>query len=494
MAEFDLALVLPAFNEQDRLPNTLEQLRRFAGESGLAVQIIVADDGSSDSTQEIVRRWMDRPSEESWSIDLVEIAHRGKGAAVRAGLPELDAPVVGYADVDLSAGPDAILKLYRTVKDGADVAIASRSLPGSVLEIRQPWYRERAGRVFNLILRKLARIPYRDTQCGLKLFKREVANQIQRHQRLDGFAFDAELVVLAMRLGFSVEEVPIHWAHAEGSKLSLVKDSFRMARDMLRIVRRLRKVEIQAPGVPSDAAMEMMVTSEEQHWWHVAKRDVVKQVLDQIDGSSPYLDLGCGGGALLDELNDHGTVVGADLSPHALLYAQARGLTDLAQTEASALPFKDDSFGVVFALDVVEHHPRPELLLAEIRRVLRSEGHAIITVPAFQWMWSYADYVLGHFRRYNRQELRNELSTAGFAIERITYFHSWLLPLAWTFRKLRALVTRTESADDFQLPGPMNRFFLGVSRTELKRLRRSDIPFGLSLLGVATPAHLPTEE
>ena len=146
------------------------------------------------------------------------------------------------------------------------------------------------------------------------------------------------------------------------------------------------------------------------------------------------------------------------------------------------------SFSVAFALDVLEHHPRPEQLVREIGRVLTDRGLLVVTVPAFQWMWSYADHVLGHYRRYTKQHLVRELEEAGFEVARVTYVHSWLLPAAWTFRKVRGRVGRGDTADDFALPGPLNRVLLGVSGIELRLLSSANLPFGLSVLALARPA------
>jgi dolichyl-phosphate beta-glucosyltransferase len=482
--DHDIAIVIPTYNEERRLPRALDVLSGFFAQQGLAAQIIVADDGSTDGTPEVARRWIEDHDLPDLAVQVVAIDHRGKGAAVRAGMREARAPIVGYCDTDLSAGPDALDMVYRVVKDGTDMAMGSRGLPDSVLPIRQPWYRERAGRTFNVILRRLSRIPYRDTQCGLKLFRWEAAREIFKHQRLDGFAFDAEVVVLALKLGFTVEEVPITWRHAEGSKVSLLGDSFRMARDILRIVRRQGRLQIQAPGVPAEAAIDRMATTEDVHWWHVAKRSLVTAILARRDPRGPCLDVGCGGGATARRIADRIPTVGVDLSSRALGYAQARGLTGLVRAEGSTLPFGEASYGSAVALDVLEHHARPEQILAEVRRILRPGGTLVVTVPAFQWMWSYADHVLGHYRRYTRAELEGDLRRAGFAVDRVTYVHSWLLPIAWVFRKARALAGRTDSADDFALPPSLNRLFLGVARTERRYLRRRDLPFGLSVLAV----------
>lgn len=483
----DLSLCVPTYDEAERLPVALERLQHFAEGSGLTLEVIVADDGSRDGTPDIARRWAAEHHSPAMAVRVVAIAHRGKGAAVRAGMREARAPVVGYCDADLSAGPAEVDALYRAVKDGADVAIASRGLAESVLEVHQPRLREFGGRCFNAFLRRTTGITFRDTQCGLKLFRAEPAAEIFRHQRLDGFAFDAELVVLAVRLGFEVKELPVCWSHDPASKVSMVRDSVAMARDIVRIVRRLRKGTVHSLGIPDPIAMDRMTSGEVEHWWYVAKRRLIAQCWPPLPSTARCLDVGCGGGAMLLETGQFLHAFGVDLSPQALHHGQGEGLSRLARADASALPFEDGSFSIAAALDVLEHHPHPERLLGEVRRILTEHGVLIVTVPAFQWMWSYADHVLGHYRRYTRPQLVAELEGAGFRIERLTYFHSWLLPVAWTFRKLRAFTGCTESADDFPVPGLLNRALLGICRVELWLLSRYDLPFGLSLFAVARP-------
>lgn len=481
----DVALVIPAYNEERRLAATLDQIAVFLDAEALTAEIIVVDDGSRDRTRAVAERWAAERRHPGVAVRVVGIDHRGKGAAVRAGMMLADAPVVGYCDADRSAGPDAFTKVYRALlESGTDLAMGSRGLPGSVLPIRQPWYRERAGRAFNFVLRKLARVPYRDTQCGLKLFKRDAARQIFRHQRIDGFAFDAEVVVLARRLGFSTQEVPIRWSHAEESRVSLVSDSLRMLRDVIRIVRRLGRAEVHELGVPSPAAMRMMVTSEESHWWHVAKRKLVQQLVATYAPEGYCLDVGCGGGATAALVGETMPAFGVDLSAEALDHATSRGVRGLVRAEGAGLPFADGSFDLALALDVIEHHPQPEEMLREMFRVLRPGGVGVITVPAFQWMWSHHDHVLGHYRRYTALRLEEEVGRAGFRVERISYFHSWLLPPAWVFRKIKGLAGRGDSADDFAMPGALDRLFSRAASIERSILVKRDLPFGLSVLGV----------
>lgn len=487
-AQADVALVIPAYNEERRIAATLDQIADFFTDRDLTAQIVVVDDGSRDDTRRIAELWDENNGHSHVRLDVIVLDHRGKGAAVRAGMTIADAPVIGYCDADRSAGPDAFAAVYDALAHGegggVDVAMGSRGMPDSVLPVRQPWYRESAGRVFNLVLRRFARVPYRDTQCGLKMFTGDAARSIFRHQRLDGFAFDAEVVVLAERLGFRVREVPITWSHAEESRVSLVRDSLRMLRDVLRIVRRLGRADVHEPGVPSAAAMRMMMDSEETHWWHVAKRELVQQLVAEHAAGGYCLDVGCGGGATVALVGESLPAFGVDLSAEALSHATSRGLRGLVRAEGARLPFADGSCGLALALDVIEHHPQPEQMLREMARVLSPGGIAIVTVPAFEWMWSHHDHVLGHYRRYTAPRLRVEAARAGFDVERISYFHSWLLPPAWLFRKVKALAGRGDSADDFAMPGPVDRLFSRAAATERKMLARRDLPFGLSVLAV----------
>lgn len=481
--QVDLALVIPAYNEQNRLPRTLDRLAEMADGEGLRVDVLVVDDGSEDET---AARLLERPESSpsgNLSLALIHIKHRGKGAAVRAGMQRVSAPIVGYCDADLSAGPDAIMKVFAHMRQGSDMAMGSRGLPDSVLDIRQPFYRERAGKLFNFVLRKLAGIPHRDTQCGLKLFRQDVAKQIFVRQRIDGFAFDVEVIALALSLGFTVDEVPIHWSHAEASRVSIVCDPLRMLRDVFGVVRPISR-GLDQLGVPSGPALEQMIRSEDHHWWHVGKRELVGEMIGRYE-RSPCLDVGCGGGRMVELASKEMPSFGVELSERALHAARERGVPGLAQAEAGSLPFRNATFGTVLALDVVEHHPQPDMLMEEVKRVLKDDGVVIVTVPAFQWMWSHTDHALGHYRRYTRAALVAEFEGAGLSVERATYFHSWLLLVAWTFRKLRGLFGKDEGADDFMPPAPLNRVLLGLTRAERKLLARADLPFGLSVLGIA---------
>ena len=249
---------------------------------------------------------------------------------------------------------------------------------------------------------------------------------------------------------------------------------------------------VEAPinwGFPTTSALEQMIRSEEHHWWHVGKRELIEETIGHY-ACSPCLDVGCGGGRMVALTSSAMPSFGVELSERALHAARERGVSGLAQAEAGSLPFRSGTFGTVLALDVVEHHPRPDILMEEVKRVLKDDGVVIVTVPAFQWMWSHTDHALGHYRRYTRASLVAEFDRAGLSVERATYFHSWLLLVAWTFRRFRGLFGKDEGADDFMPPAPLNRVLLGLTRAERRLLARTDLPFGLSVLAIArrTPA------
>lgn len=483
-ASKEIGLVIPAHNEGHRLPATLRRLDAFAAREGLDLQLVVVDDGSTDGTRDIAQQLAAQLG--PWtSLQTVSMRQRGKGAAVRAGFGSLDAEVVGYCDADLSAGPDAILKVLAAIHAGADVAMGSRGLPASDLVVRQIFLREWAGKIFNLAVRWATRLPYRDTQCGLKLLRRKAAHQVFPLLRLEGFAFDTEVIVVADRLGLSVEEVPISWSHATGSKVSMIRDPYRMARDLLRVVRRLKHHPPERPGILTVDAALRMIEAEQTHWWHVAKRELVTSFLRSAPPGR-CLDVGCGGGALVAQLSSDRPAVGVDVSRLALEAAAARGEGIFLQAEAGALPFSDGSFSAVLSLDALEHHPDPRSMLQEMYRVLDPGGMILVTVPAFSWMWSYSDHLLGHYRRYTRRQLLEDLRSSRLEVVTATYFHSWLLPIAWIFRRLKSLAGRGHTADDFRLRPRLNETLLRVARAERRLLRAMPLPFGLSILAVAS--------
>lgn len=232
-----LSIVVPAYNEARRLRPLFEALERDAdrvaeGAGFRLAEVIVVDDGSTDETAGL----LDGYRELDGRFRVIHLPrNEGKGAAVREGMLCASGEFALVTDVDLSTPLDDLPILAAAGEQGADVAIGSRALPGSHVLVRQPAHRELMGKAFNLALRLLTRLPFRDTQCGFKLFRTETTRVLFERQRVRGFAYDAELCVLARQQGIRVAEVPVRWTNHPDTRVALVGSSARMALDLLRI-------------------------------------------------------------------------------------------------------------------------------------------------------------------------------------------------------------------------------------------------------------------
>lgn len=238
---FRLSVVVPAYNEQTRLHSTLPEMWEYFNASGGDFEIIVVSDGSQDGTAALVRSFtVDHPQ-----VRLIDYSpNHGKGYAVRTGMLEASGDIVMFMDADLATPLIETEKLMPyIVNKQADVVIASRACRGAKLEKRQPWYRELAGRTFNLIVQALAVPGIVDTQCGFKIFTKQASDQIFKRCVEDGFAFDIEAIVVARRLGYGVKELGVKWHHVDGSKVSLFRDANQMFRKLIEI--RLRHRSLQ---------------------------------------------------------------------------------------------------------------------------------------------------------------------------------------------------------------------------------------------------------
>lgn len=228
-----ISIVIPAYNEEKRLPSTLDRILEFLKQQDFSFsEILVVDDGSRDGTVSIAESYQKRYP----CIRLLRNpGNRGKGYSVRHGMLEAKAEWVLFTDADLSAPIEELEKLFAaTDEHTAAVAFGSRALDRSLVGVHQPALRENAGRFFNLVLRVVTGLPYSDTQCGFKLFERETARKIFARQQLERFGFDAEILFLARMLGFRAVEVAVRWNDVEGSKVSTLQglDGFV---DLLRI-------------------------------------------------------------------------------------------------------------------------------------------------------------------------------------------------------------------------------------------------------------------
>lgn len=490
----DRSLVVPMFNEAQRIGITLAALV----DSDLAkdrFEILLVDDGSADGTADIAER---RAAELGLTnVRVIRAAmNRGKGAAVRAGMLAAVGDLRVFADADLSAGVDDILACFERLAAGdVEVVFASRAHPDSQIDDSQPGHRVMTGRTFNAILRRLDLTDELDTQCGLKGFTAEAARTIFSAVTIEGFAFDVEVLALAHRDGMRVEPMPTRWSHVGASRVRPIRDGASMLRDVLALRRAIRRVGPAQPSTLSAspvtlAKYEMLTDLEERHWWFAAKRALVAEVLDREAG--PFgtgVDVGCSIGGARDVLavrtnravglDTHGVASARVVESHA-------GDTLVVVGDAARLPVASSSADVVTVLDELQSLPDDLQALCEYRRVLGDAGLLVLTAPAHRWVWGHHDERHAHVRRYTRAELRAVVEAAGFEVDRITHFHSWLAPVAAVVRRspIRHVLRGEEEEISYFRPA-VNRILGLIARIERHRLRRGDLPFGLSLLVVA---------
>ena len=217
-----ISIVIPAYNEERRLPNTLDSILEYlAAHRFPAAEILVVDDGSKDGTAQIVEQYSLRDPR----IRLLRNpGNRGKGYSVRHGMLEAAGDWILFSDADLSAPiEDLDTLLAAAPAHGAGIVIGSRAVDRSMVGVRQPLWREISGRTFNLVMRLVAGLPYRDTQCGFKLYSRGAARAVFPRQTLDGFSFDVEDLVIAKQLGLRAVEIAVHWNNVEGTTVGTLQ-------------------------------------------------------------------------------------------------------------------------------------------------------------------------------------------------------------------------------------------------------------------------------
>ncbi len=227
-----LSVVIPAYNEAVRLGNTLRAVVDYLRQHQPNAELIVVDDGSSDRTADLARETF----QDAGSLRTSVISYKsnlGKGRAVRLGLLAARGDVTLFSDADLSTPITEAPKLVDPIVSGhCDVTFGSRALNRELIGVHQPWRREQGGRIFNLVVRLATGLPFWDTQCGFKAFRMSICRPLVEAATVDRFGFDVELLYLAFRAGLNLKEVPVRWDHNEGSKVSVVSDSFRMLNEV----------------------------------------------------------------------------------------------------------------------------------------------------------------------------------------------------------------------------------------------------------------------
>lgn len=231
-----LSIIIPAYNEERRLPRTLEQIFTFLDEQNYDAEILVVENGSTDHTYEVAKGFADQHP----NLHLIKEEQRGKGNAVKRGVLEAKGEYRFFCDADLSMPIEDLNKFLPPAFERVEIAIASREVPGAV-RYNEPHYRHLTGRVFNSLIRLLVLPDLQDTQCGFKCFHAKVAEDVFHYQTLNGWSFDVEVLFIAQRRGYPIQEVPINWYFNADSKVSVLQDSWKMFQDLLKIRRNARR-------------------------------------------------------------------------------------------------------------------------------------------------------------------------------------------------------------------------------------------------------------
>ena len=228
-----LSIIIPAYNEAKRISRTLETIQRYIEGKSWGAEVIVVNDGSSDETAAVVESYRSQ-----WkALRVIDNGgNRGKGFSVRNGALGAQGDVILFTDADLSAPITEAPKLIDPIVNGeCDVTFGSRAVDRSLIGVHQSPFRETSGRIFNLFVQGLIGLPFKDTQCGFKAFRRSAAGPVFERQTIMGFGFDPEVLYIAKKRGLRLREIPVRWDHVEGTTVRFLRDSCRMFLDLLRI-------------------------------------------------------------------------------------------------------------------------------------------------------------------------------------------------------------------------------------------------------------------
>ena len=237
----EISIVIPAFEEEDRLGSSLERIVSYLRLGAGNTEIIVVDDGSRDETAKAAEQFFESVTDISARVIRYE-QNRGKGFAVKTGLQAASADIALFSDADLSTPIEEMPKLIEPIKAGEyDITFGSRALDRSLIGTHQPWRREQGGKVFNLVVRTLTGLPFWDTQCGFKAFNLEKFGTLLDLMQIERFGFDVEFLYVANLHGLRLSEIPVRWNNDERSKVSVVRDSLRMFNEVREIRRNAKR-------------------------------------------------------------------------------------------------------------------------------------------------------------------------------------------------------------------------------------------------------------
>lgn len=487
--KIDISIIIPAYNEEKRLGLFLEQVISYCRNSEKVYEIIIVDDGSKDKTFDIAVSYKNKFP----NLNVIQISRNaGKGYAVKRGLFEATGNICLFMDADGSVAPEEIEKnIHYITEENYDIFIGSRVLTnnGQMLKVR--WYRKFIGAVFNFFVHTFLNENIQDTQCGFKIFKRDIITPIFSRNYLRGFGFDVEVLYLAHKMGYKIKEGPVSWHHVGGSKINLLADSIKMFFNILQ-VRNWHYTPINPDcKYMGPDEYRYMYDLEAYHWWFVCRNNLVLHLIKSFKVSSPViLDAGCGTGMNLLAFNKIGEAFGFDISRQAVEFCLKRGLNHVIQCPIENIEYKDKKFDIITCLDVLEHVPNSHHALLELKRVLKDDGRMIITVPAFRMLWSQHDDALCHLRRYEKYSFLQELNEAGLRVEKIGYYFFTSFFAVAPIRIIRRFLgnRHTLCSDTTTLPPKLlNECMKLLFDMEIKISCHVELPFGTTLYAVVSP-------
>ena len=486
--KIDISIVIPAYNEDKRLKSFLDQIISYCKNSERVYEIIVVDDGSRDKTFKIATFYKTKFP----NLDLIKIGkNSGKGYAVKRGLLKSNGKICVFLDADGSVVPQAIEKnIHYILKEGYDIFVGSRVLRDEEQILKVMWYRKIIGTVFNFFVQTLLFKNIRDTQCGFKMFRKEVTKPLFSRSYLRGFGFDIEILYLAHKMGYRVKEGPVSWHHVHSSKVNLITDSIRMFFNILQIRNwHCTPINPRAKYMGPDE-YKYMYDLEKYHWWHVSRRNLIVYLIKRLKFSYPIiLDVGSGTGANLQALSALGKAAGIDISKQAVEFCKKRGLNNVTQCPAEKIEYGNHTFSLITCLDVLEHVDNPHDVLLELKRVLKDSGRIIITVPAFRILWSQHDDALCHLRRYEKDSLIRDLNEAGLKIEKISYFFFtsfFVVALIRITRRFFSPKLKARSDTTTLPPKFLNEFLKFLFDLEITVSYNFRLPIGTTLYGIVS--------
>ncbi len=435
------SIIVPVNNEEMRIHDCLNQLTHSIPKD---YEIIVSADGCTDKTVEIAKLF---------PIKVVTFHERlGKGGGILNGIRFAEGEAIIIADVDLSVSLGDIVNMVNML-NSSDIVLGSRNLKDSVIKIKPPIHRVFLGKAFNWIFRRLFNIKVFDTQCGFKAIRRKVFQDLSNDLNVDGFAFDADLIVKAHREGFRIMEIPVTWSHKKGSRVNSLHQIYAMGRDLLMVWLETKKIEVKTRNLKLfyDSIQGDVYENACRSWflprrlWHAHKN---KEVVQRVEGNL-VLDVGCGSGTIVQKLLKNGkNVIGVDIGKKFLSFCTSSYRNALfCMADAQNMPFSDNSFDAIVCSEVIEHIDKPEKSLKEFERILRPKGELVITTPNISVRWAFTEAVWTRIRRrtletnhksFTKNRLSFLLDSTGFSISHNASFMCGCLLIVKARKKLAA--------------------------------------------------------